>query len=382
VSTTAIVDLLQASLAFARRTSQAISDWSAQEGRGAPQTAQALARLAEACASHLESEVSAEFARVLAGGAGDSDRVIGFNIRISALQQIAETVEQSTHRSLHPVLSPTVQSLLTELGVTGQVIVSGAREPANYELQFFGRQLFEPLADEKTLDNLSWPFLVFLVPRPPLDWPIHYTLLFHEIGHAVFKHNHLGSVFPIATPAEYMPGDPSNPSEYMRRYAMGQAFRGFAHDWLEEIYSDIFGLLSVGPTYLLIFCRVLGGAVSLAQCSKTHPPTALRIVIMAWIASSRSYFDDLPLGISQTIEGWVAKASDLYEVGKYAVPPDSPDLQPYVSALVSTMFPLILTVSEHVEETLQSNICTATSTKGGRAACRPNRPPQHTCCRG
>jgi len=302
-------DSLQAAYAFARRTTTAVNDWLMREARTAPPAALALARITLGCAASLRDEAAREFERVIAGGTSDIATVSSITYRISVLERFFETFEQSVHRSLHPVLSPTVKSLLRELDVAeGQVLVSGTRE-LTYELQFLRRTDFAALIDDTELDSVEWPFLIFHVPRPPMDWPIHYCMLFHEVGHAVFKTRALENVFKPTQP-DSLRGTPEEIGidEYLKRFALWEKYKKSAIRWIEELFADFFALLSVGPAYLHSFCRVLGATTQLTDCSFTHPPTALRIAAMYAVGSLRHFLDDIPSAAKASLGAWNADA--------------------------------------------------------------------------
>ncbi len=353
------LDLLQAAHAFAGRLSSGIGSWMAREQRMAPEAALSLARVAVSCADHLNAEIATEFIRVSGGEAADYDTIRGFNVRALVLDDLEHHVEQSAHRLLHPVLSPAVTSLLNDYGVDGQVLVTGTRKLVSYELRTWRENYFVKLADAKVLRKAKLPFLIFVVPKPPLDWAVHYCLLFHEIGHAVYevkKDKALKEKLQIEAPF-VVPSHEEDPLEYLKMFRLKQKWTAVIDRWQEEIFSDVFGLLSVGPAYFHSFCRVLGSDSALESCTSAHPPTYLRMAIMGEILQQRGLLEAVPPLISAALTDYIAAAAAT-TVFKQHEDDQSEVVAGHTSALVSALRDSVSPIIEAVETILGESVFT------------------------
>jgi hypothetical protein len=359
----AALDLLQSTYAFADRMCSTIRDWTNREARTAPAAALSLAGLAISCAERVQAEIEREFARVRAGAAPDDNGIVGYNTRIAVLQDISDVVEQSAHRSLHPVLSPTVNSLLSSLNIEGEVLVTCTRETASYELQFWRKDEFVALATPEVLGDVKLPFLIFLVPKPSLDWPIHYCLLFHEIGHAVFESRKLGRCFTITPPDEIAQGTPDDlgPAKYLERYELRLKWDKAIGQWIEEIFSDVFGVLSVGPAYLHSFCRVLGAKAPLTDCTSVHPPSALRISIMNALLEDRKMLAGIPAAVSAALHIWSTQSDGIVKSHDFTVDEKEVNevVHDFARELVKAALGVVEEVVKKVELVLGPTIFTA-----------------------
>lgn len=302
----AAFDLLRSAFSFAGRTNDTLTAWREREGRTAPSSANSLARIVQACVEQLQRELSSEFALIKGDANCDPYALSVIKTRVEAVQVFLDVVVESASRSLHPVLSPTVTTLLRDLGIDGQVLVTGTRTQV-YELMTWPRELFLSHVPEDELRSIELPFLVFLVPRPPLDWPINYCLLFHEVGHAVFAKRNVISRLVLSFPPELALRAPDDES-FVRLGKLRTEYEKALRKWVEEVFADIFGLLSVGPAYLHCLANVLGADGTLQQCSKVHPSTAIRIAILGEIATSRELLETIPPLAKASIEWWLSEA--------------------------------------------------------------------------
>ena len=144
------------------------------------------------------------------------------------------------------------------------------------------------------------------MPRPPLDWPINYCLLFHEVGHAVFAKRDVVSRLILTFPAELAPRAPQDES-FAQQGKLRTEYEKALRKWVEEVFADVFGLLSVGPAYLHCLASVLGADGTLQQCSKLHPSTAL-IAILGEIATARGLLETIPACAKASIGWWISEA--------------------------------------------------------------------------
>jgi len=308
-----IRDLVLSALSLGTRTQATIDQWFKLHGQSAPPAARQLALLARGIARGISDQAGAFDRDLLDGFPPDRDSVVSLHVRALEALNLGTMLENSSQRSLHPVLSPAVQSQLELLGVAGLVLVSGTRD-MSYELWSISRDDFSGLVSDDILNDLDWPLLVFLVPHPPLDWPLNHALVFHEMGHAVYRN--ASPSLGASVPSELQ--DHAGQTDLFERLELAKKrslYLKMVASWSEELYADAVGLLMLGPSYLSAFCRVLGGFFSLDGASATHPPTALRIHLMGRIVRERQLFSGLPDRARRILQDWLDAAEAIVAAG-------------------------------------------------------------------
>lgn len=363
------LDLARATHAIACRMRTGIEAWQSAHAGIASPSAISLADLAIASGAAVESKAEGLIERLKAGDDVPRESIATLSKRLGWLNSIAATVQQSTHASLHPVISPTVHSLIKSLGVEGQVLVSGADSLAPYELNTLRQSVFEELVDPATLSRIKdWPFLVFSIPRSPLDWPLHYALIFHEIGHAVFASRHIADELEIHLPTHLQTAmsDLTGKStdeigDVMRVSRLAADFTRVAASWVEELFADAFGMLAAGPIYASSFGRVVALDSRLDSATSTHPPAAFRLHFMSEIANERDeptpprarreYLRGLPSNLADALRGLFDEAEHVHTRGNYHPRPGSEEIRDLVLALcneASRLHPQVLQKAEAV----------------------------------
>jgi hypothetical protein len=343
-----IADSVRAAHALASRLESEFIGWSRREGTAVPPAARELARLTLAIARAMRVELEKLAAEVASGSPPDLDAVVGLNQRAQIAETLHTFLDNSTHKTLHPVLSPTVRTELTALGVSGQVLVCGTRD-VSYELLTIARDPFAKLVPANELSKFDWPFLIFRVPNTPLDWPLHHVLLYHEIGHALQRAQ---PDLPAPQPPPQL--DPAQTQDLMRRveFALLQsAYMKAMTSWLEELYADVVGLLLSGPAYFVAFSRLLGGFFPIDNVSVSHPPTALRIRLLGETLSKFGLLAALPGTTRPLVDEWLARAQT---ATKYAP----------VGDLNPKLIPLLVQAAEAAHPGV---IAAAAARVGGRA---------------
>jgi hypothetical protein len=303
-----IGDAIRSSLALASRLEGELAGWHRREGHSASVAARDLAQLTLGIASKMRSEVEALLAAHQSGSDPDLDDIVALNKRALMAEQLHALLESSTHRSLHPVLSPTVRTELAALNVSGQVLVAGVRD-VSYEVGTLRRKDFARLVPNSTLDAFAWPLFIFRVPNEPLDWPLHHVLLYHEIGHALVGSR--GGLPVLSVPAEHDPSQGSDLEEQLQRAPRAELFKTASASWLEEFYADAVGLCLAGPAYIIAFARLLGTFFRLDVASETHPPVALRIKLLVNSLKEVGFDAPLPTEVQSLLDGWSAKANNV-----------------------------------------------------------------------
>lgn len=275
-------DSLRALAALSVRLRDDFELWLTHHGDRAPQAARSIARLSTAIAQKMAADVQTHEASRSQGKSVDVATVIGLAKRAQLAEELHTILDHSTYQSLHPVLSPTVRNELSELGLSGSVLVSGTRE-ASYELLRLTAQRFANLADAAELKKISWPIWIFRIPHRPLDWPLHHVLVYHELGHALYKR------LPIPKPPELQASRSEPLKERMLKAQKQLFYDECMASWMEEVFADSIGVLLAGPAYAIAFSRFLGTFFKLEAASKTHPPTALRIELINQLVRDKNF---------------------------------------------------------------------------------------------
>jgi hypothetical protein len=301
----------------------------------------------------LETKREIEKSLDAASPVASIEAVRGLNERINVLvRHIGLDLDHCTQSSLHPVLSPTVQTQLDRLGIAGQVLVSGTRE-MSYELCTLEAKHFHSLISEEKLSEIAWPIFIFRVPHPPLDWPLHHVLLFHEIGHALFRNNPLP--FEVPDLPELDPRGAANLIERAKRSILLRKFVDAYSSWVEELFADAVGFLVSGPCYLQAFCRVLGGFFTFDQFSHSHPPTAFRVNLLGHALKDRAFV--LAGRQGEILNSWPEEARRIHENHKYVAGDDD----------ARKILPLLLRETAKAHQRIVDSVVSVL----GQAACTP-----------
>lgn len=151
---------------------------------------------------------------------------------------------------------------------------------ANYELAPTQRDLFDAIRDKSTtltvaIAAIEWPLLQVTVPSKALGLIPHFSIVAHEIGHAVFpKISWDSSAYNqawndlIQRIALRLGAQPS-------LTAINFALR-VSNNWFQEIASDALGFSMTGPAFFFALCDFFQLSGTGHRISETHPPPELR----------------------------------------------------------------------------------------------------------
>jgi hypothetical protein len=200
------------------------------------------------------------------------------------------------------------------LGIKGQVLVSGLLssnplEEYSYEILTLSRDMFDAFAEKALLDDVAWPLLVFRAPSPPAEWPLFHSLMFHEIGHPLFR-VHRGTLVAPNIAAEVDAAVAAAATDLFKQYEALEQKRVYidaALRWTEEVFADAVGTLLVGPGFLSSLTRMLT-AFRTDVASETHPPTILRIGFIIDTLREHGLIEPLPAATKSIIAAWEAEA--------------------------------------------------------------------------
>lgn len=283
---------------------ESLEDWLSRQGTRAPQAARALAKIAIGIASRMKSDVEIHYADLSSGHDVSAETIVGLAARVDVIEDLHAVLERSTYASLHPVLSPTIRHELHELKIGCSVLATGTNDPS-YELWTYDRDSFADIVDDESLDDVDWPLRVFRVPHPPLDWPLHHVLIYHELGHAAYTPLH------IPTPIELILSEDADLVDRMRAAQTESIYRECMTNWMEEVFADTLGVLLAGPAYALAFCRFLGSFFPLDVASSTHPPLRIRISLIKHVLDTHGYTDHMPSAGRDLLNSWAAESGEI-----------------------------------------------------------------------
>lgn len=296
-----IGDALRSSAALSRRLERELTNWHAREGYSASFAARELARLILSIATQMRTEVDALLARHASGASPAIEDILALNTRALLAERLHTFLDRSSHRSLHPALSPTVRTELEALGVGGHVLVVGTRD-VSYEILTLPDGVVSGLLSPDALATFKWPFFIFTVPNEPLDWPLHHVLLYHEIGHALVAARKGLPGLPL--PPEYDPTKGTSFEDAVQRASKAEVYTAAANSWLEELYADAVGVLLAGPSYIIAFSRLLGGFFTLDGPTQSHPPLALRIKLQSGVLLAAGFDKAVEAPVQTLLDGW------------------------------------------------------------------------------
>jgi len=134
----------------------------------------------------------------------------------------------------------------------------------------------EILADEGAKNQ---EFLSLCTPAIGRDSiALHAVLLGHEMGHLRDWQNDVSKAFDPPTPQKWRRADGELDLAHDVAF---EAYVNFVADWGEELVSDIFSCLRLGPVALLAFPEVVGATAHMNHDSLSHPAPDRRIRLMA-----------------------------------------------------------------------------------------------------
>jgi hypothetical protein len=178
-----------------------------------------------------------------------------------------------------PLVRP-FQRWFEQLNLPNTTLFRADQQP-NYELSPTHRHLFDPIRDKSAsladaIAAIEWPLLQVTVPSKALGLIPHFSIVAHEIGHAVFPkiswdltaHNSAWSEL-IQRITQRLATPRASPS------AISFTQKAFSN-WFEEIVSDALAYLMTGPAFFFALCDFFQLSGSGHRISDTHPPPELR----------------------------------------------------------------------------------------------------------
>jgi len=331
-----IEDAARACLALADRLVETFTR--TNEAVGSQGGARDLSAVALAIARDMQREAQVHLAAATAKTPLTLDSILALNQRARTAEELHAFLENSSHRSLHPALTPTVRSELEALGIPSPALVTGTRD-VSYEVWTFDRDNFVGLVPDAELNTFKFPLLVFLVPNAPLDWPLHHILLYHELGHALLDAR--GGLPTLTPPTAWDPSTGTTPQESFDFLSKCNDYSDASESWLAEIYADAVGVCLAGPAYAVAFARLLGAFFSLREAGSSHPPLALRIRLIDRALKAHGF--TMPPEFATLLDGWLALAKSAKSFSSDTL---EQDVVMQLLTDVEAVFPNVLALAE------------------------------------
>jgi hypothetical protein len=178
-----------------------------------------------------------------------------------------------------PLVRP-FQRWFEQLNLHNTTLFRADQQP-NYELSPTDRDLFDSIRDKSAslidaIAAIEWPLLQVTVPSKALGLIPHFSIVAHEIGHAVFPkiswdltaHDSAWNDL-IQRIAQRLAVPQASPS------AISFTQKAFSN-WFGEIVSDALAYLLAGPAFFFALCDFFQLSGSGHRISDTHPPPELR----------------------------------------------------------------------------------------------------------
>jgi hypothetical protein len=175
-------------------------------------------------------------------------------------------------------------------------IVVSSKPELNYGIQEIAkpiRELFTGTALQQTCEVL--PEFVFIVNIPAVESEqiLIHGILFHELGHALYrKHQLYDRLLPqiqlredlirglISAMSQGASAQLSPVAELSLRQRITQQVTERITRWVMELSSDAIGIRLFGPALYFAAIHLLLSFSHLDHCSKSHPPSRLRVKLM------------------------------------------------------------------------------------------------------
>jgi hypothetical protein len=211
---------------------------------------------------------------------------------------------------------------------------TGDRIPLFFFQAEGGRTSYAVVPEPKESDIFSRKIFSVVFPRTLKDSALLHAIIGHEIGHGVQTSQPTASSrFADILKRGSVLANQRKLFEWCKRYigvqhAVDEAYlKERADRWTFEFFSDLFGLVMMGPSFLPAFQALLelNAPANLALYVPRHPPYASRAVALLHAAralkmlySERHSRDDLA-GISRSIDETFVQAASQWNSTPFAI---------------------------------------------------------------
>ncbi len=197
----------------------------------------------------------------------------------------------STATSVPVEMDALLKSQVEAIQSPAPAVVMFASAAYNYSIQYYPDPLVElgPLiAPGQALPSTSNQRFLFLsLPELERDSALLHTILVgHEIGHYRDWSAGVTDGLPLTLPAAWMDATGTVKPEYVKVQAL---YLQLAVNWAQEIVSDVFAAVTLGPASLLALMELLSSASSLTADSMTHPAGDRRLFLILKVLELRGF---------------------------------------------------------------------------------------------
>jgi hypothetical protein len=196
-------------------------------------------------------------------------QVQGFAAPVVHLHELLQHLDKVDSPRLPFEIISAFEKLMSELGVPSRLLLKPERK-YNYSTRLISQLVARIEGMPAEILSRELPDLVVIgFPSAEADSTLLHTLLFHEVGHVIYR-GRLGShVAPIV----------KNRIEH--KGAQDKKAAATTAAWTEEVCCDLVALRLVGPAYWLAFEWYSVALLERASASQSHPDLALRNAVMS-----------------------------------------------------------------------------------------------------
>jgi hypothetical protein len=212
-----------------------------------------------------------------------------------------------------PIIPPS-ERLLREVQPKSCVIFKSSLE-YNYEIESITADGFDELLPKTVLEEFPWPILVVKIPSMPIADTLTHALLAHEIGHVSYGADppsldlpEIGEESLRQIAESYLAGIGLTEDTLVRtgqltlenllrdeihtriRAEIGERISAVVDSWIEELYSDTYGIHLFGPAFFYSYTSFLGSFSEVDYATDDHPPDRLRIQNLITVLNAGNAF--------------------------------------------------------------------------------------------
>ena len=196
----------------------------------------------------------------------------------------------------YPIVHP-MQRWFTDLGLQNTTLFR-AEHAAIYELRPISQTNFQRYRNKSAslidaISAINWPLIRVTVPGRALGIIPHYSIVAHEVGHAIFSHVGIDLSAEKTKENELIKRIETRLSQSPLDVTTRNALQKVHISWLTELSADAFAYFIMGPALFFAsseFFQLLSPGYG---ASETHPPNDLRreIVYRQLVAGTNSFAD-------------------------------------------------------------------------------------------
>ena len=238
------------------------------------------------------------------------------------LHMLLEMVDRSDVSSVRPELLASLRRRIRLHFPQAEVILV-SKIHLNYSIVEIRAPLESMLKQYGILLPSDFPQPLFLATIPAVehDQALLHCILGHEIGHALYDSTGIESrILPIQIDEQYLkqlktgavkPDEGENADgsaqpldEVSSRSALTEGVNTTVTNWIRELASDVFGLMTFGPAFLFAFLHFTAAHQRLDSAGETHPPGRLRLRLQFRLLDKNYPLDGFSPPTSSFLADW------------------------------------------------------------------------------